>query len=189
MKKIKERFEPNDILTLSSGFLARYAGSNKYGDIERFQNNLFIWVRDEVAEGRKFNSHIEALKAFIAERDEYRRTHNTYEIEVFESVKIVQEDHDIILEKGDKIRVFSENNDVDLQRVADIVDQYEGLFGLEGPLEKVFGKGKVKFWGYSAIIVTLKDRRKVIIASPQNVKTSGGEIPVLNGNLLVGYGS
>lgn len=107
MKKIKERFEPNDILTLSSGFLARYAGSNKYDDIERFQNNLFIWVRDEVAEGRRFNSHIEALEAFIAERDEYRRTHNTYEIEVFESVKISQDDHDIILEKGDKVQILS----------------------------------------------------------------------------------
>ena len=109
MKKIKERFEPNDILTLSSGFLARYAGSNKYDDIERFQNNLFIWVRDEVAEGRRFNSHIEALEAFIAERDEYRRTHNTYEIEVFESVKISQDDHDIILEKGDKIRILKDS--------------------------------------------------------------------------------
>lgn len=106
MKKIKERFEPNDILTLSSGFLARYAGSNKYDVIERFQNNLFIWVRDEVENGRKFNSHIEALEAFTAERDEYRRTHNTYEIEVFESVKIAQEDHDLILEKGDKIRIL-----------------------------------------------------------------------------------
>jgi sulfur carrier protein ThiS len=105
---IKERFEPNDILTLSSGFLARYAGSNKYNDIERFQNKLFIWVRDEVAEGRRFNSHVDAIEAFIAERDEYRRTHNTYEIEVFESVKISQEDHDIILEKGDKIRILED---------------------------------------------------------------------------------
>lgn len=108
---------------------------------------------------------------------------------VYEEIEIVDGDKKIILEKGDKIEVLDEMVDPDLQKVVDIADNAEGLFGLKAPLERVFGRGKVDFWGTSALVIKTRSGRKIIIASPQNVEADGTEIPVQGGNLLVGYDS
>lgn len=117
------------------------------------------------------------------------RKTNELIVELKESVKVAQGDHDLILEAGEKIVILTEAFDPDLQKVADIVDKMSGLFGLQKPLEAVYGKGNVTFWGYAALVVKLRNGKKVIIASPQNLEDTAGAIPVQGGNLLVGYGS
>lgn len=110
-------------------------------------------------------------------------------IEIQEEARIPQKDHDLILEKGDKIIVIKESEDSDLRKVADIVDNAKGLFGLKAPLEKVFGRGNVDFYGSSVLMVKTKKGRKIMIASPANVETDGSEIIVQGGKLVVGYDS
>jgi ArsR family metal-binding transcriptional regulator len=108
-------------------------------------------------------------------------------IEIKEDISLKQKDKRVILEKGDKIIVIKESEDPDLRKVADIADNAEGLYGLKAPLQKVFGKGNVDFYGSSVLMVKTKKGRKIMIASPANVETDGSEIIVQGGKLVVGY--
>ncbi len=111
-------------------------------------------------------------------------------LEIQEEVKISNGEESLILEKGDRITIehqVKEAVDPDLQKVADIADSEEGIFGLKAPLEKVFGKGKVTFYGSSVLVVKTKSGKEIMIASPSNVEADGSEISVQKGKLLVGY--
>jgi len=77
--------------------------------------------------------------------------------------------------------------DSDLQKVVDIANRREGLFGLKKPLEDAFGKKNVNSVGYMGIEIKTNSGRKIFIANPRNVTASGGEVKVQNGTLLVGY--
>ena len=111
-------------------------------------------------------------------------------LEIQEEVKISNGEESLILEKGDRITIehqVKEAVDPDLQKVADIADSEEGIFGLKAPLEKVFGKGKVTFYGSSVLVVKTKSGKEIMVASPSNVELDGTEIPVQDGKLYVGY--
>ena len=110
-------------------------------------------------------------------------------VQLKESVRVAHGDQDLILEAGEKIRIIQEAVDPELQKVAGIVDKMSGLFGLQKPLEAAYGKGNVSFWGYAALVVKLRNGKKILIASPQNLGDTTGAIPVQGGNLFVGYGS
>lgn len=117
------------------------------------------------------------------------RKTNELIVELKESVKVAQGDQNLILEAGEKIIILTEAFDPDLQKVADIVDKQSGLFSLKAPLEAVYGKGSVSFLGYAAVVVKLRNGKKVMIASPQNLGDTTGAIAVQSGDLVVGYGS
>jgi hypothetical protein len=77
--------------------------------------------------------------------------------------------------------------DKDLQKVVDICNNGNGIFGIKDDLSKVFGKNNVSFWDFYSLIVKTKNCRKIFIASPNNVEVDGSEVSVQNGGLLVGY--
>ncbi|NCB02066.1 MAG: hypothetical protein EOM67_07845 [Spirochaetia bacterium] len=108
-------------------------------------------------------------------------------LEIQEEVKITQGEESLILEKGDRIQVVKESIDPDLQKVVDIANSTEGIFGLQKPLERVFGKGNATFYNSSVLVVKTRRGRKIMIASPSNVELDGTEIPVQDGKLYVGY--
>lgn len=117
--KIVERFDPQDILTISSGFLAKYAGSTNSEDIERFQDNFYLWVKEEYAKGRKFGWLEDALKAFLAVQEKVDKVEQVPEIQEEEQTSFVIQkevtielgDKNIILEEGDTIRLLKEYRD------------------------------------------------------------------------------
>lgn len=111
-------------------------------------------------------------------------------ITVLESVKIVQDSKDIILEKGDKFRIVPvKEEDYTLLKVAGIINNYTGIFNLKGPLEQEFGRGTVSFYNYSALLINQKRGQSIMIASVDNVDYSEDDVLAQDGKLVIGYTS
>ncbi len=77
--------------------------------------------------------------------------------------------------------------DSDLQKVVDIVNNGDGIFGLKDSLSKTFGKKNVSFYDFYSLLVKTRNNKTIFIASPNNVDADGTEISAQNGALLVGY--
>ena len=80
-----------------------------------------------------------------------------------------------------------EKIDSDLQKVVDIVNNGDGIFGLKDSLSKVFGKKNVSFYDFYSLLVKTRNNKTIFIASPSNVDADGTEVSAQNGALLVGY--
>lgn len=104
--KIVERFDPKDVLTISSGFLAKYVGSTLYDDISQFQDDFYLWVKGEYEKGKTFEVLGDALQAFLALQEEVDKTEEVFVIQKETTIELSNKD--IILEEGDKIRVLNE---------------------------------------------------------------------------------
>lgn len=96
----------------------------------------------------------------------------------------VRINENIILEKGDRIKILQEDF---ILQVTEIIEKEKGFFNLRTPLERAFGKSNVKFYGYQTIIVSKRGHPDVFITSSSNVASNGEEISFQNGDLLVGY--